>query len=366
MKDTIFGIVELYYGKSGKKGFYNSQELGIARAMKQKGYISVIFYPDTTISTIKEESIEPYITVVYCPAKALGVHSYYNWTVLLKYSINVVQIGSDNQLFVPSLIKFCKKNNIRFYNYIGTIESNTFGTFKKIFSYILSRRNIKIYKNSKCFVKTNTVYSQLCQKGVHNLDFMPVGLDISIIPEIPKSKLQIKKELGIAEDKNIVMFVGRIDEYKRPLEIIKLMKALPDKFFFIIIGSGNMNKNLQTELSEFSNNNYVWIEQIPNTAIHTYYKASDYVVNFNQSEIFGMSILEAMYHGCTVIANHAPGPDIIIKDGQSGWLVDNTIQMVELLKKGKKLYPKTIQKRIYDNFIWEKNIETVQLWIENK
>ena len=39
------GIVELYYGESGKKGFYNNQELGVAKAFKAKGYEIIVFYP---------------------------------------------------------------------------------------------------------------------------------------------------------------------------------------------------------------------------------------------------------------------------------------------------------------------------------
>ena len=33
-----FGIVELYCGNSGKRGFYNNQEIGLSKAMKKKGY----------------------------------------------------------------------------------------------------------------------------------------------------------------------------------------------------------------------------------------------------------------------------------------------------------------------------------------
>ncbi len=366
MKKLILGFIELYCGKSGKRGFYNSQELGMARAMKYKGYKSVIFYPDTTLSSIVEENIEPYITIVYCPAKAIGVHSYYNWNVLLEYSIDIVQIGSDNQVFFPSLIRFCRKNNIKFYNYIGTIDSNTPGFIKGFASRILSQRNLNIYKQSKCFVKTKAVLSQLQQKGVSDICFLPVGLDISLIPAIAESKEQIKRGLGIPIEKETIIFVGRIDKYKRPLEIIKLMDSLSKNFFFIIIGTGSLNTSLQDELSNFSSGSYLWIKQLPNNKIHKYYKACDYCVNFNESEIFGMSILEAMYHGCTVIANHAPGPDVIIQNGQSGWLVDDSTQTIALLSKNKKLCKETIQRRILDNFIWEKIIDYPCQWIEKE
>ena len=51
------------------------------------------------------------------------------------------------------------------------------------------------------------------------------------------------------------------------------------------------------------------IAALPNEQVQPYYHAADAFLNFNDHEIFGMSILEALYAGCPVIARHAPGPD---------------------------------------------------------
>ena len=62
-KDTKFGLVELYCGASGKIGYYNSQEIGLARALKKLGYDCYIFYPDPKKAELSEERIEDDITV---------------------------------------------------------------------------------------------------------------------------------------------------------------------------------------------------------------------------------------------------------------------------------------------------------------
>ena len=41
-----WAIVELYCGESGKLGYYNSQELGLARALALKNINVTIVYPD--------------------------------------------------------------------------------------------------------------------------------------------------------------------------------------------------------------------------------------------------------------------------------------------------------------------------------
>ena len=96
-----FAITVLYCGASGQKGFYNSQELGLARAMKLLGYEPVVFYPDKDLKQPQEETTSDGIPVVRVPAKSLGVHGWYDWNILLKYGVKAVQIGSDNQLFAP-------------------------------------------------------------------------------------------------------------------------------------------------------------------------------------------------------------------------------------------------------------------------
>ena len=84
--------------------------------------------------------------------------------------------------------------------------------------------------------------------------------------------------------------------------------------------------------------------------MHAYYEIADYVVNFNPNEIFGMAILEAMYHGCTVAARHAPGPDCIIENGKSGFLCNSVVEMADVIKNNS--HTECAEKRIEDNFLW--------------
>ena len=96
------GIVELYYGESGKKGFYNNQELGIAKAFKMKGYEIIVFYPQNDIDNIIEELVEDRIKIVYVPATTIGNHSKYDWNILKKYNniSEAYRFGGQASFFV--------------------------------------------------------------------------------------------------------------------------------------------------------------------------------------------------------------------------------------------------------------------------
>lgn len=347
-----FGIAEVYYGDSGKIGYYNNQQVGLSRAMKKLGYKCFIFLPDIKLSDLKEEQIEEDITVVRCPAKAIGVHARYDWSVLMKYNIDVLQVGSDNHLFAGSLLKFCDKSGIKAYNYFGTVISDNSNKIKRTLMNLLFKRNLPVLRNHMSFAKTEKVKHDLEDLGFANVKVVPVGLDISVIPEITATKKELRLELGIPTDRKILLYVGRMDTYKRPEKMLSLAKDIEDSYG-IMIGDGCLSDELEKEIKTLNLQDRIkWIKKLPNDQVQSYYAAADYFVNFNDHEIFGMSILEAMYQGCTVIAFHAPGPDTIIENGVSGYLVDGTESMKNIVKSNERLSVNDIKAQILKSFTW--------------
>lgn len=361
------GIIRLYCGKSGKMGYYNSQEIGLAREMKKIGYVCYIFYPDITFDTKREVVIEDGIVMVYCPARSIGVHSWYDWDILKYYHLDVVEVETDNQLFATSVIKFCDKHGILAYHYIGAVDSDTTDPIKKIISRILYQRTLKTIMDHKVFVKTDAVYKRLQSKGIKDITLAPVGLDISTIPDIREDTQSIRKRLGLPIEKKIVLFVGRMDGYKKPYEMLSVLKKLDDLYFGVMIGDGILSDGIDEKIVSLGLTNKISrIKQIPNVRIHEYYAASDLFLNFNPHEIFGMSILEAMYQGMTVIAFHAPGPDMIIENGVTGYLVDQIDEMEQMIKNKVLLDKETVKRRVLDGFVWEKTAKKMDEWMVKK
>jgi len=66
----------------------------------------------------------------------------------------------------------------------------------------------------------------------------------------------------------------------------------------------------QVELLDFSED----------LAVH--YKSAAFVVNFSESESFSLTCLEALYHGRAVIATKCGGPQEILREGDTGLLVE--------------------------------------------
>ena len=359
-----FGILELYCGASGKKGYYNNQEIGLAKALVKLGYNVYIFYPDTTINKYRVLKGRSEITIVHCPAKAIGVHSFYSLNILKKFNIEILQLGSDNQIFAPNVIKYCKHNNILQYNYIGTIRSDSDSTFKSLISNQILKRNIKYYRNSKCIVKTTAVQEQLTQLGVRDITIAPVGLDTSIIPTTFIDTVAILNKYSLPTNKHFLLFVGRIETYKNPYKALNLIKSLDDNYHLIMIGTGTLDEEIDKEIQHLNIQNKITrIKSVKNDEIHNFYKIADYFINLNNKEIFGMAILEAMYHGVDTIALRAPGPNSIIENNVSGFLVDNTDEIAQIISSNIHLNKDDIKKRVNNTFTWDSTAHKINSWV---
>lgn len=353
-------ILELYCGKSGKSGYYNSQEIGLAKAYAGMGHNVFVVLPN---SKIKQSEIIPLtesITIVYMPAKVIGVHSFYRLSCLKKWKIDLVHIDADNQIYAVHVMKFCLKNQIRFYNYVGTISSDSDKCIKKFLSGIMSRTNIKMYSKTDTFVKTERVQQLLLQRGVKNTIVEPVGLDFDFIPIIAEDKEQIRERLHLPKQKKLLLFVGRLEEYKKPMDAVLLLNEMNNEYVLIMIGNGTQKKQILQKTYQLGvQNRIIFIDKILNSEIHQYYKAADCLINFNEKEIFGMSILEAIYQGCPVVARHAPGPDTIVQQGITGFLCDTLGEMKTRIMNMNITMPENIKTLMKENFSWNNTAKSI-------
>ena len=149
-----------------------------------------------------------------------------------------------------------------------------------------------------------------------------------MIQKSSENKETLRRFLKLPQKLKLLLFVGRLESYKRPFAALELLERLGSSYGLIVIGEGSLGERFQEILLEKGLEKRVfYFSRIPNVQMYQYYAASDYFVNFNTHEIFGMSILEAMYQGCVVIARRAPGPEEIIEDGVSGFLCASDEEM---------------------------------------
>lgn len=346
-------IVRMFDSKFTEKKFYHLQELGLAKALVNFGHKVIILLPKTDIRKVCLEIYNKNIKIHYIPSGKIGSHVYFNFKYIKESNPDLIWLQSDNQFFAPNIMKKAKKNNIRCFNYIGTLYSDTNNKLKKSIMQLLTKRNIRYYKNGIIFTKTSTVKKQLNGKGVERVETIPVGLDSQSIPIISEDSTILRNKWGLPLDKKIILFVGRLEHYKKPMKALELLGMLSTQYCLVMVGDGNLKDNVLKKMNTFSEKKqFFYFDKIENSKMHEIYHCSDYFVNFNDKEIFGMSILEAMYQKCIVIAFHAPGPDDIIKNKINGYLVNSIEEMKNYIENSDYNIGKNAYIRIKENFTW--------------
>lgn len=359
------GIMVLSMGSFGKRGFYNLQEVGLAKALDSlcdevKVYKLVPVPEENKIQTIAGTS---HSFIHYLSAKNVGTNGIPNMDLIDK-DIDALICFSDTQFALPKVYRWTQKNRIPLFPYIGVAESHSTSHLKRIIVNFLFRRNLSVYRKCYCLAKNPDVKIKLTDAGVKNTSVVPVGLDLSLMKmdwECFDSN-SLKTKYGFSESNKVILFIGRLIEEKQPVRMIEILSDIRQRnqeYKLLMVGTGELKKAVEGKVKELNLEDEVkMIEKIPNNDIWELYCFADSFVNLNQQEIFGMAILEAMYYGCKVVAWEAPGPNLIIENGVSGCIVTSS-QEVEDAVINVNLSGDAMRKRVLEHFTWRSAAERI-------
>lgn len=348
-------------GDFGKVGTYNVQEVGMANALMKMGHeVDVLFFHRNTKKIIKDEK---YDFVYYLPHKSFLMHGIFETKLLEKFQPDRVILMSDNQLWAKNVILWCKKRGVPCVHYFGNVLSDNPNWKNQFYTKLILFRNIKSYDYSINIAKTDAVKEEMLKYKVPFSKVVYVGLDRELLSSKRNRDYEARKELGIEKDEIALLFVGRLVEYKKPIlacEILEEMLKRGIKTKLFIIGKGALEKDLQNYIAKnHLYSNVKWLKRVPYEEMYKYMVACDVCINLSSKEIFGMTVLEALYYGLPVVANHAPGPDVIIENGVSGYLCDygnDAVKWADLIKKvlnNRDEISENAHKRVEEYFMWD-------------
>lgn len=346
----------------GKKGRYNSQEIGLARGLSEYGHTVKVIKCVKDNKEVGKERINENADIEYKKCCYLGSNGIMKTTWLDNDADIVVQFA-DLQLSVPKVYKWCTKHKIKYIPYVGITSSHANNSLVKILMDVLFRRNLHIYKNNGCVVKNEDVYNGLRKKGVVNQSIAPVCLDVEQFKNVNQdiTKEELRKKWGIG-DERIILFIGRLEEEKHPLEAIKIIDGIKDKSArLMMVGQGVLREQIEIQIKERKLEDRVnLIERVDYKDIWQLYKLSDVYINLCPIEIWGMTILEAMYYGIGVISLIAPGPNMMIIDGETGFLADSYQEIIHLLDELVEFDRDMLKKardRVLTDFSWKRSAD---------
>ncbi len=358
----------------GRKGFYNTQEIGLGRALARKGHGVVIYKCLKKSGSMEAEKIEvePGLTILYLPIRGLGAHGYLKTSILDK-DLDGVLCFSDNQVFIPHIYRFCIKNNIWFVPYVGAAHSQYDGFHAKVMNLWFALGTLKIFKKSRVIAKTDGAKKELEGLGVSDITIAPVGLDEEVLKKDFREydRMQLRRQLGFSSDDILLCDVCRLEEDKRPLDLLEIFNHIKNqkKFKLLIVGKGPLRQEMDKKIAEYGIGDVVKIiDRVPYEEMWKIYTMSDYFINLNDGEIFGMAIMEAVYYETSVAACLAPGPSVTLK-GMDGHCLCRDDREVEAWLTGEYPSEKDLaesSRKMIRNFNWNRCADTFAAIVEQR
>jgi len=132
-----------------------------------------------------------------------------------------------------------------------------------------------------------------------------------------------------------ILWLARLTEQKGVLSLARIINVinqtdLKDKVIFNIVGNGSLDQEIVKLQKKWDNVN--WFGYVEYRYLPSIYGQNDLFLSTSQWEAFGLNILEAQASGLPAIAFDIPGPQDIIQDGKSGFLVRSEEEFCRQIK----------------------------------
>ncbi len=147
-----------------------------------------------------------------------------------------------------------------------------------------------------------------------DIEVIPNGIDTERFGKL--SKQEARELLGLPQDKQIVLSVGRCRHEKNLQNFVKVAKTDNKDRVYVLVGDGDELGMLK----RLANGSVVFAGSVDNKDVPVYMSAADVLVNTSHSEGFPVSLLEGMASGLPIVAPRVCGIPEIIADGVNGLL----------------------------------------------
>lgn len=190
------------------------------------------------------------------------------------------------------------------------------GTFTTLLS-ILERANLSL---SDTLITQSESAAEFSNLGRYKQKLVFTGARY-----INTDSFQIKKELN--ERKKLIGYIGRVHEGKGVMDFVKAMPLILERhkdMEFLIGGDGPAYDEIKEELRNSNLSRIVkLIGWIPHDRIPSYLNELKLFVLPSYSEGLPTGVLEAMACGAVVLATPVGGVPDVIKDGETGFVLEN-------------------------------------------
>jgi len=211
----------------------------------------------------------------------------------------------------------------------------------------------------------------------NKLFFTPYAVDnerfISSYQELKDKKQGLRNKLGIEKNDAVIIFIGKLIEKKRPMDLLRAYEILNTKYkilntALVFVGDGALRSKLENYAKGNNLKDVYFVGFKNQTELPEYYAMADiFVLPSGVGETWGLVVNEAMCFGLPVIVSNILGCGFnLVKNGENGYIfslgdIEKLAEHLnELASDGKKR--KLFSKKSFEiiqNYSYQKDIEGI-------
>lgn len=352
---------------------YNSQELGLAKALRRQGIeCDIAYYSAHSTKTQNYKVNNGNIKIYWIKGINIAGNGFFFKIDNILNQYDIIQVSEYDQIISIKLAFFSKyRNKVVIYHGPYLTEYNKKYQLKcKVIDRIPLSKNRK--GKIQCFAKSILAKEFLQMRGFKNVLVTGVGLDTERLVNPSYITGEVRNILKEMDKGFTLLYIGNIEPRRNIKFMINLMKKVCDCKIdanLIIVGSGNEEyQNECLELIEkYSLQNRIKIfGKVPQEQISVIYEKADIFLLPTSYEIYGMVMMEAMYYGLPVITTRNGGSLTVIKNKVNGCIEELNEQkwfdsINELYTDFNKRYSigENARKTILNMFTWDSIVRKI-------
>jgi glycosyltransferase involved in cell wall biosynthesis len=197
----------------------------------------------------------------------------------------------------------------------------------ELLDYLSSRSNMYpgiVRRSRKTFVISKGLRKTAVENGLpsEKLEILPDGVDLAAFT-IPDDKLAARTRVGLPADRKIVLYTGRLSDWKGVDVLVKSAKLLPEQVRIVIVGGfeGEPQRLQQLVVEEGVENRVEIREFVPHSEVPYLLKAADVLVIPNKPtsrlsthHTSPLKMFEYMAAGRPIVVSDLPSMREIVDD----------------------------------------------------